>query len=113
MGDHVADSKYISLTRASILRMENAQPLNDLRGAMGAAGKHQWIEFWPINNSTPLIVARLSSSTCILLTSFVNKCNIHGEEMQIAAQSTGLKMQIEWSNTAKIHELSIPLKFHI
>lgn len=34
VGFHVADSKYISLTSAFILRMENAQPLNDLRWGM-------------------------------------------------------------------------------
>lgn len=50
VGD-VADSKYIRLTRASILRMENGQPLNDLRRVLDGPGKHQWIEFKRINNS--------------------------------------------------------------
>lgn len=58
-GDHVADSKYISLTRAFILRMENAQPLNDLRGAMDAALVNTNGSFRPINNSIFIVATSL------------------------------------------------------
>lgn len=58
-GDHVADSKYISLTREFILRMENAQPLNDLRGAMDAALVNTNGSSRPINNSIFIVTTSL------------------------------------------------------
>lgn len=47
--------------------MENAQPLNDLRGAMDAAGKQQWIELRLINTS--IFLSRFKLGTRLFLFS--------------------------------------------
>lgn len=47
---------------------------------MGAAGKHQWIEFRPINNTIPLIVdVLLLYKENNILVECLNKCNTHSK----------------------------------